>query len=147
MLTLELALPASKYGDGAARRPFHTALLERLANLPGVQGAAATTSILLTNTPSSSYFNIEGRPPGRPGERIEVTTDSVTPNYHALMGTALLKGRAFSDADGPDSPRVVIINDTFARRFFPGEDCCIFPCISGHMAPGGSRRSARSSAR
>ncbi len=122
MLTLELALPASKYGDGAARRPFHTALLERLANLPGVQGAAATTSILLSNTPTSGYFNIEGRPPGQPGERIEVTIDSVTPNYHQLMGTPLLKGRAFSDADGPDSPRVVLINDSFARRFFPGED-------------------------
>ena len=122
LLTLELQLPSSKYGDSAARRPFHAALLERLANLPGVEGAAATTSILLSNTPNSGYFNIEGRPPGRPGERIEVTIDSVTPNYHQLMGTPLLKGRAFSDADGPDSPRVVIINDSFARRFFPGED-------------------------
>ena len=122
LLTVELQLPASKYGDGTARRPFHTALLERLSNLPGVEGAAATTSILLSTTPNSGYFNIEGRPPGRPGERIEVTIDSVTPNYHQLMGTPLLKGRAFSDADGPDSPRVVIINESFAKRFFPGED-------------------------
>jgi putative ABC transport system permease protein len=122
MLTVELQLPPSKYGDGNARRPFHAALLERLANLPGVEGAAATTSILLTNTPNSGYFNIEGRPTPRAGERIEVTIDSVSPNYHQLMGTPLLRGRAFTDADGPDAPRVVLINEAFARRFFAGED-------------------------
>jgi putative ABC transport system permease protein len=122
LLTLELQLPASKYGDGAARRPFHQQLLERLQNLPGVEGAAATTSILLGSLANSGYFNIEGRPTPRAGERIEVTIDSVTPNYHQLMGTPLLKGRAFTEQDGPDSPRVVIVNETFARRFFPGED-------------------------
>ena len=122
MLTLELALPAAKYPDGNARRPFHQQLLERLNNLPGVEGAAATTSILLSSLPNSGYFTIEGRPPGQPGENIEVTIDSVTPNYHGLMGTPLLRGRAFTEADGPDAPRVVIVNETFARRFLPGED-------------------------
>ena len=122
LLTLELSLPAAKYGDGNARRPFHQQLLERLNNLPGVEGAAATTSILLSALANSGYFTIEGRPPGQPGENIEVTIDSITPNYHQLMGTPLLKGRAFTDADGPDAPRVVIVNDSFVARFLPGED-------------------------
>jgi putative ABC transport system permease protein len=122
LLTLELQLPASKYVDGAARRPFHQQLLERLQNLPGVEGAGATTSILLSALANSGYFNIEGRPTPRAGERVELTFDSVTPNYHQLMGTPLLKGRAFTEQDGPDSPRVVMVNDTFVRRFFPGED-------------------------
>ena len=122
LLTVELALPPSKYGDGNARRPFHQQLLERLNNLPGAEGAAATTSILLGALANSGYFTIEGRPPAQPGENAEVTIDSVTPNYHQLMGTPLLKGRAFTDADGPESPRVIIVNDTFVRRFLPGED-------------------------
>ena len=121
-LTLELQLPFSKYGDGVTRRPFHQQLLERLQNLPGVEGAGATTSILLSTLANSGLFNIEGRPTPRVGERVELTFDSVTPNYHQLMGTPLLKGRAFTEQDGPDSPRVVIVNDAFARRFFPGED-------------------------
>jgi putative ABC transport system permease protein len=121
-LTMDLQLPSSKYAEAPARRAFHERLLERLQNVPGVEGAAATTSILLSNTPTSGLFNIEGRPAARAGERIEVTIDSVTPDYHRLMGTALLKGRAFAEQDGPDAPRVVIINDNFARRFFPGED-------------------------
>jgi putative ABC transport system permease protein len=87
-----------------------------------VEGAAATTSILLSTLANSGIFNIEGRPTPPAGERVELTIDSVTPNYHQLMGTPLLKGRAFTEQDGPDSPRVVIVNDAFARRFFPGED-------------------------
>lgn len=122
LLTLELQLPFSKYGDGTTRRPFHQQLLERLNHLPGVEGAAATTSILLSTLANSGLFNIEGRPTPPAGERVELTFDSVTPNYHQLMGTPLLKGRAFTEQDGPDAPRVVIVNDTFARRFFPGED-------------------------
>jgi putative ABC transport system permease protein len=122
LLTLELQLPFSKYGDGTTRRPFHQQLLERLNHLPGVEGAAATTSILLSTLANSGLFNIEGRPTPPAGERVELTFDSVTPNYHQLMGTPLLKGRAFTEQDGPDSPPVVIVNDAFARRFFPGED-------------------------
>ena len=121
MLTLEVALPRAKYNDGAAQGPFHQQLRERLQNLPGVEGAGATTSILLSALANSSIFNIEGRPSPPAGQRFDVTIDSVTPNYHALMGTPLLKGRAFADSDGPDSPPVVIINDSFARRFFAGK--------------------------
>jgi putative ABC transport system permease protein len=122
MLTMQVSLPSAKYPDGATQRPFHQQLLERLQNLPGVEGAGATTSILLSALANSGIFNIEGRPSPPAGQRIDVTIDSVTPNYHALMGTPLLKGRAFTDADGPDSPKVVIINDAFARRFFAGEN-------------------------
>lgn len=55
-------------------------------------------------------------------EQIETPVDSVTPSYFRTMGISLLSGREFTEQDGLESPPVAIINDTFARQFWPGED-------------------------
>ncbi|MEJ7576824.1 MAG: ABC transporter permease [Pyrinomonadaceae bacterium] len=122
LLTMRLQLPATKYREEAQLRAFHRQLQERLDNTPGVESVGATTSIFLSKTPNSGVFNIEGRPTPRAGERVEVTVDVVSPNYHQVMGTPLVKGRAFTEQDAETAPMVVIINETFARRFFPVED-------------------------
>ncbi len=122
LLTMKLALPARKYREDAQLIAFNQQLQERLQNLPGVESVGATTSIFLSKTPNSGNFNIEGRPTPRAGERVEVTIDTITPNYHQVMGTPLVKGRAFTEQDAETAPMVVLINETFARRFFPGED-------------------------
>jgi putative ABC transport system permease protein len=114
--------PRAKYQDAASVTNFYQQLLERLRALPGVQGAEATTSVLMKRVHNSGMFVIEGRPVEPTGQRPELPLDSVTPGYFRLLGIPLLKGRVFDDRDTRESQRVVIINETMARRFWPNED-------------------------
>ena len=122
MLTLRLQLPGSKYKDDSQVAGFYRELLDGVENLPGVQSVGAISTIFLTKTPYSTNFTIQGRPPLRPGQQIEVPIDSISPNYFRVMGIPLLRGREFTDDDKAGAPGVVMINQTFARRFFPDED-------------------------
>jgi putative ABC transport system permease protein len=122
LLTAKIQLPGLKYREGNQLRVFHRQLLERLASTPGVESAAMITSVFLSKTPNSTYFSIEGRPAFLPGQRVEVPVDSISPNYFQVIGTPIIKGRAFNDQDTENSPRAVIINETMARRFFASED-------------------------
>src|SRR5262252_1305313 len=122
MLTLRLQLPRSKYKEESQIAGFYRELLDRVGNQPGVQSAGAISTIFLTKTPYSTNFTIQGRPPLRPGEQIEVPIDSINPNYFRVMGIPLLRGREFTSDDKAGAPGVVMINQTFARRFFPDED-------------------------
>ena len=72
--------------------------------------------------PNSTNFTVEGKPPVPTAEQIETPVDSVTPSYFRTMGIALLNGREFNEQDGLETTPVAIINDTFAKRFWPGED-------------------------
>ena len=122
LLTMRLQLPGARYGQAAQRYQFFTGLLQRVQALPGVRGVAATSSIFLSNTPNSTTFSVEGRDMAAEERLIEVPLDAVTPDYFRVMGVRLLRGRGFTEADGPDAPRVVIINENMAKRFWPGED-------------------------
>jgi putative ABC transport system permease protein len=97
-------------------------LTTRLDGLPGVQGAAAIGTIFLTATPASTNFSIEGRPDFRPEESVEIPYDGITPDFFSVMNIPLLDGRTFRAADTAQSPPVVIINETMAKRFWPNED-------------------------
>jgi putative ABC transport system permease protein len=122
LLTMRISLPGSRYAEAPQRAQFFTGLMERVGALPGVRGVGATSSIFLSKTPNSTTFSIEGRD-ARPEEaNIEVPLDAVTPDYFRVMGVSLLRGRGFTAQDGPDAPRVAIINENMAKRFWPGED-------------------------
>jgi len=122
LMTMKLQLPASKYPEGNQRRAFYRQLFERLESAPGVESAGAITSIFLSKTPNSSFFNIEGRPVMRPSERVEVPIDAISPNYFQVIGAPIVRGRAFTEQDAENAPAAVIINETLARRFFADED-------------------------
>jgi putative ABC transport system permease protein len=122
LLTAKIQLPGSKYPEDNQLRAFHRQLFERLQNTPGVESAGGITSVFLSKTPNSTSFSIEGRPAFLPGQRVELPFDSITPNYFQVMGTPIVKGRAFNDQDTEKSTRVVIINETMVRRFFPDVD-------------------------
>ena len=123
VLTLRLNLPAASYGEPARITGFFEQLVERLDALPGVESAAAGTSLLLSRLPSSAGINIEGRPPLPANARnIPVPYDSVTPEFFSTLQIPLRRGRMFTGADAAQSQPVVIVNETFVRRFFPGED-------------------------
>jgi predicted permease len=123
VLALRLHLPAAAYGEPARITAFYEQLVERLDALPGVESAAAGSSLLLSRLPTSASINIEGRPPLPSDARnIPVPYDSVTPEYFSTLQIPLRRGRMFTRADGPQSQEVVIVNEAFVRRFFPGED-------------------------
>jgi predicted permease len=123
VLTLRLQLPPAAYGEPARISGFYDQLVERLDALPGVESAAAGSTLLLSRLPGSASISIEGRPPLPASARnIPVPYDSVTPEYFSTLQIPLRRGRMFTSADGPQSLPVVMVNEAFVRRFFPGED-------------------------
>jgi putative ABC transport system permease protein len=119
VLTARLQLPPNKYDEEATRRAFWDRVLERVSALPGVNGVAAGSSVLLSRSPNSSSFSIEGRPDAI---RQPLTFDAVTPDFFRVLHVPLLRGRYFSATDGPGQPRVAIINQTAARTHWPNGD-------------------------
>jgi putative ABC transport system permease protein len=122
VLTLQIGLPGSRYPDADARRGFVATLEARLGALPGVEAVGSTSWLPLTGFGSDVTFNIEGRPVPPPGQSHAVWFRRVTPGYPQAMGMKLLQGRWLTEADDETAPRVVVINDGLARRYFPEED-------------------------
>jgi putative ABC transport system permease protein len=121
VLTAFVSLPPSKYPKREQQTAFFDRLLERLRNVPGVSAAGLVTDIPLYGG-SSTGFDVEGRAPAAPGQRAMTDYRLINSDYFAAMGMKLVKGRPFSRADNETAPGVVIINETLAARFFPGED-------------------------
>jgi putative ABC transport system permease protein len=122
LLTLPLSLSGSNYTTGAQAVSFFERVQERLAALPGVVAVSATTGVMLPKLANSAGFTIEGRPRDPNEQGLELPFDTVLPNYFQTMGVQLLKGRTFTAQDTQESPRVTIVNETFAKRYFPNED-------------------------
>ncbi len=122
VLTVDLGLPRSSYSEPQRIIAFYTRLLEGIKTLPGVESAGAITNLPLTGGGTDVGFAIEGRPEPEPGKEPVSWYDSVTPDYFRAMGMRLVRGREFSERDGEAAPKVVVISETFARRYFPEED-------------------------
>jgi putative ABC transport system permease protein len=86
-----------------------------------VKSAGAAPTLPLAGGLNSYGFSIEGRAP-QPGDHLSAEHDAVTPGYFQTLGIRLLQGRAFTERDRADSPAVVMINQTAARRFFPNDN-------------------------
>ncbi len=98
----------------------YTAIERRVAALPGVAAAGFTQLLPLQNWGWDGDFTIEGEPPGP--ARLTTGLRYVTPGYFGALQIPLLRGRLFADTDAAGSPAVVLVNDAFARRFFPDRD-------------------------
>ncbi|HEX8140372.1 MAG TPA: ABC transporter permease [Pyrinomonadaceae bacterium] len=120
-LAVSVSLPAKKYGEEEQQAAFFTELIERVSTLPGVVAVGATQSLPIQGDYVLS-FNIEGRPPDAPGTEPSTNYYAVSRDYFRAMGIPLLRGRLFTEQDKKDAPRVCVINETMAKKFFPGED-------------------------
>jgi putative ABC transport system permease protein len=108
--------------DPPKRAVFYEQVVERLRALPGVTSAAFTYSIPIAGSNWNSIFIIEGQPVP---ERSQLPSSAWTPistGYFETMGIRLQRGRAFDDRDIANAPTVIIVNETFARRFFGDND-------------------------
>src|SRR5262245_22993513 len=121
LLTGFVNLPDKKYGTDDSRRRYYERLQARLAALPGVEHAALSWRLPLWGFPIRGGFVVEGQPAPPPGEGPVLSINRVTPGYFDTLGMQLIEGRDFTTADTTNSSSIVIINDTMARRFWPGE--------------------------
>jgi putative ABC transport system permease protein len=122
VLTIPLSLPPAVYRDGRQQTAFFEQALRRIEALPGVRVAGVTSSTPLGGSTRGSNFSIQEQPPIPPGARPNATLYAVSAKYFDAMGIPLLGGRVFTWMDAQDAARVIIINETLARRFFPEGD-------------------------
>ena len=120
LLTMQTNIPP-KYDTPEKRRQFYRTLFDRLEALPGAIAVGGNTRLPLGGANSSTQVTVEGRELSRGGV-VNVSLRRAMHDYFAAMGMPVLRGRAFTEADGPDAPVAVVINETMARRVFPGED-------------------------
>src|SRR5207248_4172512 len=121
-LTFEISLPKMQYADDASIIRFNNEAQRRIAALPGVEAAGFSTILPLAGTNSDSSFAIKGRPSNKNSPNPDEERREVSPNYFRALGTPLIRGRFFTDADDADAPLVIIVNQTFAKKFWPNED-------------------------
>lgn len=119
VLTLRLTLPASRYESISAQESFLARLDEGLRATPGAAAAGLVSELPLTGWRMMHNMIVEGRAPVPEGGEPEVYTHEISPGYFAAMGTPLLLGRGVDDQDTSTSPRIGVVNEAFARRFFP----------------------------
>jgi predicted permease len=115
--------PEAQGYDEARGRQFYKQLTDRVEALPGVIGAcvASNTPLGFNNSIDDVYF--EGRAAGREEEdRITIFSNIVGHGYFQTMGIPVLRGREFTERDDKSSPRVAIVNETMARRYWPDQD-------------------------
>jgi putative ABC transport system permease protein len=101
---------------------FYRELVDRAGALPGVSAATAVAYLPLSREGARYSFSVEGQPLPDPTQRPSSTFNVVTPGYFGALDIPLLQGRDFTAQDDWDSPTVVVVNRTLARRFWPGED-------------------------
>jgi putative ABC transport system permease protein len=122
VLTMELSIPRVKYPEEQQRINFYQELTGRIRNLPGVEEAAAVNFVPMGRSNTSSNFRVEGQPAPPKGKEPFADYEIVTPRYFEAIGTPIRQGRAFTEQDKKDTPRVVIINERLARKYFPAGD-------------------------
>jgi predicted permease len=121
VLTASVSLPSVKYTK-AQLAEFYRQAVERISTIPGVEAAGAINPLPYSDGGISGPFTIEGQPDPGPGARPRASARLITPGYIRTMGIPLIKGRLLTDQYGADAPKVLLINETLARRFFPGQD-------------------------
>jgi putative ABC transport system permease protein len=120
-LTVNLTLPRARYPDRDALRRARRAIDERFATMPGVVAFGANNNLPLTGSDSRQGITVEGfqRVPGDAPVRAHMRI--VSSGYFAAAGIKLRDGRTFESSDDERAPLVVVINDTMARRYWPGQ--------------------------
>lgn len=121
VLTMEISLPTEKYSRPDQQIAFFNEALRRIKPLPGVRNAAISAAQPLTPKRITPVLP-EGQPNVPLAQRPFLDIEAISPDWFQTMRVPVLAGRTFTDADDTHAPRVVIVNETFARRFWPGQN-------------------------
>jgi len=132
VITARLELPNASYPKAQDTADFYKKLLERVSVLPGVQSAAAAWWIPLSGSDIDLTFDVQERPLPE-GQQAVAEVNIVTPEYFRTLRTPIALGRAFTERDDKNAPPVAIVSESFAKRYFPGENP-----IGKRITPNGS---------
>lgn len=139
VLTAQITMPRVRYEEDARARNLLADLIQRLSVIPGVRHAGATSLLPFGGNNNSSVITFVGHSLG-PGENPPVPGWNVaSPGYLQAMGIPLLQGRDISDSDGPDSQKIVIIDQFLAHRYFPKGNALGARITRGIQIPGDPR--------
>jgi len=122
VLTARVSLPRSVYRSGTQTASFYQQLFERLKSLPGVTSSGAITHTPLTGFGIIAFTEIEGNPPANRDKDAPIGVGAVSSDYFKTMKIPLLDGRVYDDGDKADGAKVALVNQAFARRYFPNGD-------------------------
>jgi putative ABC transport system permease protein len=122
VLTTGLSLSRTKYQTPEQQAAFFREAERRTAETPGVVAVGLVDVLPLSGDTSTSTFFVDGRPLVTGAEKPSANYRVVSTDYFRAMGIPLMRGRAFGERDAKDAPSVIIVNEAFARKFFPGED-------------------------
>jgi predicted permease len=122
VLTMMLTLPESKYPGATELANFSRELLTRVRSLPGVSEVCASSNRPAGAGLTFHDFSIPGRPLNRADGIATAAYRTITPAYFRVIGTALREGRFFTEQDLSSSSAVAMVNESFARTYFPNED-------------------------
>src|SRR3982751_3113351 len=117
-LTVTVVLPGTRYRTAESNVAAFESLEQRLASLPGARLVGGTNFLPLSARDGRQGVTVEGRDP-TPDSPTRAHPRSVTPNYFRALGVTVVSGRGFTAADNENAPRVAIVNETMARRYWP----------------------------
>ncbi|MBI3653986.1 MAG: ABC transporter permease [Acidobacteria bacterium] len=122
VLTMRISLTTEKYAKDEARIHFYQQLLSRIKSLPTVANAGVISDLPMGGSSASRSLQSISQTVFQAGKEPNIDLRVVTPSYFAAMGTALLKGRNFTEQDDQKSTGVVIVNEAFVQRFFADQN-------------------------
>jgi putative ABC transport system permease protein len=122
VLTARISLPRSIYKEPTQTQAFYEDLLQRLQSLPGVESAGMINHTPLSGFGIIAFTGIEGQPPVDQKKDLPIGIGSVSPEYFRTMKIPLLSGRTYDARDRTDGPKVAIVNQAFAKRYFANGD-------------------------
>lgn len=122
LLTLEYRLPRAKYKEADAPWNFHQQVLNRVQEIPGVKSASLVRGLPFTGNTGATGIALLDRAAPPAGREPQVLLNLATGTYFPTAKIPLIRGRLFGDEDRADTPPVLIINQTMAKRFWPDQD-------------------------
>ena len=120
VLTAGLSLPNAEYHDKTSVERFFSQIAADLRSMPGVEAVGEGSDLPWTGWDENTSLNIEGKQPP-PNEFFHARYHVATPGYFQALGTPLVSGRFFTDADKEGAPGVIIVNQAMAKKYWPHE--------------------------
>ena len=122
VLALDIPLNREVYKTPEQRSAAFQQLIARMKTVPGVRDASVVSNVPLTDFDVEVSFQIEGRPPYKPGEEAVADYTVAGGDYFRTMDITLLRGRIFTDGDTANTPQVMVVSNAFTKVYFPNED-------------------------
>ncbi len=122
LVTTKINLDETNYPKPQQQTAFFQNVLERIRVVPGVKAASVVAAMPMSGSNMILSFTVQEHPPLKPEQQPSTGFNAVSADYFKTMGIPLIRGRGFTAFDREGSPKVAVISQTMAKRFFPGED-------------------------